>query len=101
MGFANLLAQEYKIATYQGKVVVKNRDVILAVDFTEAQADNAVENNLKWGDIKEQSNVRLLSGILFEDSSPVAYPGDCVLYEDVPDDTELYFVLEPAFVVNQ
>lgn len=101
MGFANLLAQEYKIATYQGKAIVKNRDVILAVDLSEDQADNAVQNNLKWGDIKGQTNVRLLSSILFDDSSPVAYPGDCVLYEDVPDDAELNFVLEPAFVVSQ
>lgn len=55
-------------------------------------------NNLTWGEIpNNKKGWYSLSGLKFDDSTAIT-AADCISNNDVPTDSELFYVLEPAFI---
>lgn len=64
--------------------------------------DDWIADNLKWGDVKQYINSldeQTLQYIRFDDGTSVSID-DCIVYTEIHDDADMYFVLEPAFYVE-
>lgn len=98
VGWANVLATDNMVATYKGKVIVKPSTGISGpMTFQNPQSivDLWIANNNRWSDIL--SNWRggpSVDTLVYDNGDPIT---ETVLYTDVPDDADLWIVLEPAF----
>lgn len=103
MGFAKAGAQQARVITYNGKIVTDR----INGNFTkfylpnDSKVDDWVANNLRWGDVKSQLGsiyTSLISSLRYDDgTTPSA--DDCVPYTVIPDNADMFYVLEPAFYI--
>lgn len=100
VGFANILAKNIKAATYRGKLIVEGNGGNKALYLDDAAADDIVANDVPFSLYKN----RIASGVpynllRFDDNTPVTV-ADTISINEVPDDAEAWFVLEPAYVLQ-
>lgn len=101
VGFAKVGTRDHKAITYNGNVVVLNladasSSFLMPYD---SEVDEWVANNFTWGDIKAKVGsmyIMSIGQLRFDDGNSVTID-DCILYTEIPDDADMYFVLEPGF----
>lgn len=68
--------------------------------FIQCHEDDIEEwiNNLTWGEIPSNKRQAFpLSYLKFDDNTAIT-EADCISRNDVPSDSQLFYVLEPAFI---
>lgn len=86
--------------TYRGKLVVADNEQQTTAILPDSSADEIVANNVPFSSYKDTINAGPPYTILtFDDSTPVTLD-DTISVNEVPDDAEASFVLEPAYIIN-
>ena len=95
-----MLAKSQKAATYKGKLIVADNGGARCLILHDSEVDEIVAENRPFSSYKHSAFTGPpLQYIQFDDSTPVTL-ADTISYDEVPDDAESSFVLEPAFIMT-
>lgn len=100
MGIANILASNYKTATFRGKLIVSDSEQHNIFYLGDQEADDIVNNNRPFSVYKSSVDYGPPYTYLSHDDSTPVTLDDTISVSQVPDNAESSFVLEPAYVVR-